>query len=126
METMLGWLEALRRHDRSAMAAVVHEDVVWEGVREDLVCRGRDEVLDTFLEARDQHFEIEALELLGGKDCVVLGVCRPGLREIGGVELYGQIHNAFDFREGVIVGIRDYRTRREALKAAGLAAPAWR
>jgi limonene-1,2-epoxide hydrolase len=126
IEALLGWLEALRQRDSVALAAGLHPEVVWQGVREDLACRGRQEVIDTFLAARDEGFEIDVLELIGGRDRVVLGVQRPDLREIAGVELYGQIHNVFDWREGRIVEIRDYRTRGEALRAAGIEEPAWR
>ena len=126
IETLLAWLDELRRRDTDALARGVHPDVVWHGVREDLACRGRDQVLDTFLGEREQGYEIEAFELLGGRDRVVLGVRRPGLREIDEVELYDQIHNVFELREGRIVEIRDYRTRGEALEAAGVAAPDWR
>jgi ketosteroid isomerase-like protein len=126
IEWLLGWLDALRRRDTEALAAGVDPEAVWHGVREDLTCSGREEIVDTFLAERGRGYEIEALELLGGPDRVVLGVRRPDLSEIADVELYGQIHNVVELRDGRIVEIRDYPTRGEALRAAGMSAPAWR
>ncbi len=50
----------------------------------------------------------------------------PGLAEIGGVELRGQLYNVFRVRCGRIVAVEDYAYRAEALAAAGATAPQWR
>jgi hypothetical protein len=47
------------------------------------------------------------------------------LREIGDVPLAGQVFNVFRLRDGRIVGIQDYATRREALDAATARDPDW-
>lgn len=39
------WLAAVRQGDTRELASVLDEDVVWQGLRSDLVCHGRTEVL---------------------------------------------------------------------------------
>jgi hypothetical protein len=40
IETLLAWLDALRRGDREAVSGTLEADIVWQGVRDDLVCYG--------------------------------------------------------------------------------------
>jgi ketosteroid isomerase-like protein len=69
----------------------------------------------------------EAVELIApSADTVVLGAKVPGLTEVGGEALEGQLFNVFRVREGRIVAVADYALRDEALQAAGATAPAWR
>jgi hypothetical protein len=51
---------------------------------------------------------------------------RPGLTEVGGTELGGQLFNVFRVREGRIAAVADYALREEALEAAGATPPDWR
>lgn len=39
------WLAAVRHGDTRELASIIDEDVVWQGLRSDLVCHGRTEVL---------------------------------------------------------------------------------
>jgi hypothetical protein len=82
-------------------------------------------VVDTFHWGLEQRREIDALEFTRGGEHVVLGA-RGG--NIGPEEEPpGQIFNVFTLRDGRIVRIDDYRGRREALAAAGVAEDAdWR
>jgi ketosteroid isomerase-like protein len=120
IEFMRAWLDALRRHDSDTLAAALDPAVVWQGLREDLVCHGPHEVLEGFTAARDEGFDIDLLELVGGEAQVVLGVRRPDLREFDGIELHGEIYNVFTIEGGMITRIEDYADRGRALEAAGL------
>jgi limonene-1,2-epoxide hydrolase len=122
IEFMLAWLDALRRRDVDAVAAALAPTVVWQGLREDLVCHGPQEVVEIFVEQRDENYDIDALELIGANAQVVLGVRRPGLREIEGVQLRGEIYNVFTIEDRKITRIDDYVDRHQALAAAGLTA----
>jgi ketosteroid isomerase-like protein len=123
---MIDFFGALRRGDFEGAAALLDPDVVWQGLREDLVCRGRDEVIETFRWALAERREVDTLEFTRGGDQVVLGVRGPSITEAGGEPLEGQIFNVFSLRGGRIVRI-DYRGRGEALAAAGIAdLPSWR
>jgi hypothetical protein len=82
------WFDALRRRDTETMVAALAPDVVWQGVRERLVCNGPAEVVvETFVSGYDANQEIDSLELLGGERHIVLGVHAPDLGEIGEVEI---------------------------------------
>jgi limonene-1,2-epoxide hydrolase len=68
---------------------------------------------------------VRAVELIAGDGTAVLGVRADELREIGDVPLAGQVFNVFRLRDGRIVGIQDYATRREALDAPAARDPDW-
>jgi hypothetical protein len=120
LEVVLAWLDALRRRDEQALRAALEPTIVWRGLRDDLRCDGPDAVVAGFLAARDDDFEIDALELVPAPGHVVLGVRRAGLVEFAGVPLHGEIYNVFAITEGRITGIEDHAHRERALAAAGL------
>jgi len=118
---MIDFFGALRGGKIDAAAALLDTDVVWQGLREDWACHGRQEVLDTFRWGIEQRREVDALEFIRGGDQVVFGARGPSMTEVGGEPLGGQIFNVFTLRQGRIVRIDDYRSRTEALTAAGVA-----
>src|SRR5437867_4390742 len=115
---MIDFFGALRRGDFEAAAGLLDSEVTWQGLREEWVCHGREEVLDTFRWGLEEQREIEALEFTRGGDQVVLGARGRSITEVMGEPLGGQIFNVFTLREGRIVRIDDYRHRAEALAAA--------
>jgi ketosteroid isomerase-like protein len=117
IEFLWGWLDALRRRDTESMAAALDPDIVWQGVRPDLVCHGPEEVVAAFVTAYDANKEIDSLELVGGDKHVVLGVRSPNL-EIDDVETAGEIYNLFTFKGRQITRIQDFLDREEALRAS--------
>lgn len=122
LEIVLGdWVDALRRQDIEAVEARLDPGVVWQGLREGPVCHGREEVLQALRSQLRRRHAIDAIELVGAGDHVVVGVCSPELQEIGGVHLGGRIFSVFTLRDGKIVRIRDYARREQALSAADAA-----
>jgi hypothetical protein len=82
-------------------------------------------VIDTFRWGLEQRREIDALEFTRGGEQVVLGARGPNIGPVE--EPLDQIFNVFTLGDGRIVRIDDYRGRREALAAAGVAEDAdWR
>ncbi len=118
---MIDFFGALRRGDFEAAAELLDSAVTWQGLRDDLVCHGREEVIETFRSGLDERRAVDALEFIRGGDRVVVGVRRPTLTEVAGEPLEGQIFNVFTLRDGRITRIEDYRRRSEALAAAGIA-----
>jgi ketosteroid isomerase-like protein len=124
---MIDFFGALRRSEFEAAAALLDPDVVWQGLREDLVCHGRDEVIETFRRALAERREVDAVEFTRGGDHIVSGVRDPNLTEVAGEPLEGQLFNVFTLHGGRIMCIDEYRRRSEALAAAGVAEPPrWR
>jgi hypothetical protein len=122
IEFLWGWFDALRRRDTESMAAALAPDVIWQGVRPDLVCHGPDEVIAAFVTAYDANQEIDSLEVIGGEERIVLGARSPDLA-IDRVETRGEIYNVFTIEGGKIRRIEDYLERGPALAAARIKAP---
>jgi ketosteroid isomerase-like protein len=133
-------MDAMRRGDLDAAAEWFHPEVTWTGVPAGAVCRNRDDVLDMLRDSLmpcaddPQSYEpeeglrgAEAVELIApSAGTVVLGAKVPGLTEVGGEDLEGQLFNVFRVRDGRIVAVADYALRDDALQAAGATPPAWR
>jgi hypothetical protein len=128
LETVLiDYLSAIRAGDRDAVRSVLDPAVIWQGLHDDWVCHGPDEVIETLLEGLELRRDVAALEFIRARDRVVMGVRGPAIDEVGGEPLGGQIFNVFTLSNGRIVRIQDYRLREEALEAAGVDEdPGWR
>ncbi len=117
---VLDYLGAIRTGDGEAIRAVLDPDVTWQGLHEDWVCNGPDEVIETLRQERQLRRDVAALEFIRAGDRVLMGVRGPALDEVGGEPLNGQIFNVFTLSNGKIVRIEDHRLRSEALGSAGL------
>ena len=109
---------ALRRGDFEA-AGLLDPDVSWKSLREEWVCHGREEVIDTFrwgprAAPRDRRTRVQPRRRAGCAGSARTEH-RPGGRAPG-PDLQ-RLHAA----RRTIVRIDDYRGRREALTAAGVA-----
>lgn len=120
IETLLAWLDALRRGDRETVTGALAADVLWKGVRDDLVCRGPAEVADGFAAALAEDVDVEALELVGAERHAVLHARLSDAVEIAGVVFAEGIYNVFAIADGRITRIEDFTRRAEALAAVGL------
>lgn len=120
IETMIAWLDAMRRKDLDAAVACFAPDVVWEGLVPGVECANRDDVREMLGESIQDDIDVEHFEVLGGSDGGVLGVRSADLDEVAGVKLNGQLFNVFTIHEARIVRVRDFALRGEAHEAAGL------
>jgi hypothetical protein len=120
LELVLDWIDALRRSDVDSIAERFHREVAWEDVAGSVACQGRDQVLAWLRASPSRPHQVEGLELVAGRDHVVLGVHDETRQELAGVELHGQLFTVFTVRDGQIVHLRDRARRAEALSDAGL------
>jgi limonene-1,2-epoxide hydrolase len=125
LDVVVGWLDAMRRGDLEEVEGWFDPNVTWRGVRDAAVCRSRDEVLDMLQGSLEGRLGAEAVELIAADGAAVLGAKVPGLAEIGGIDLRGQLFNVFRVGCGRIVAVEDYARRNEALAAAGATPPRW-
>lgn len=72
IELLIAWLDALRRRDLPALTERLDPQATWQGVRLDLVCHGREEIVQTFVGQRDEGYDVDALELIGAADHAIL------------------------------------------------------
>lgn len=120
LELVMTWLDAMRRKDLDDALACFAPDVVWEGLVPGVECRDRDDVRNMLAETLEEDLAVDALELIGSEDHVVLGVRSAELQELAGVTLSGQLFNMFTIRDERIARVGDFALRREALAAAGV------
>ncbi len=105
------------QRDIDTVAAGLDPGVVHQGVEHELVCDGREEVVDLVRRSftRDNS-GVESFEMVDAGERVVVGLAGPRFREVP--VLQGRLFMVFTIRNGAITRIDDYRTRDEALKAA--------
>lgn len=115
------WLDAIRRGDVELMKQALAPDVVHRGVRPEMICEGRDQVLALAGRHAVDLPAVDALELVAAGEHVVLSVRGPeiGVPPEGSDRPRGQATIVFTLRDGVIVEMQDYLRRADALAAAG-------
>ena len=121
-------LDFLSRSDRASIEPLLHPDVEWRTVLGPLLgvdaVSGRDSALPLGFEeipdaVEDFHVQVEELRDLG-EGGVLLVARYLGKGKGSGIEIDEQISCIYRLRDGMILSVRDYRSRQEALEAAGL------
>ncbi len=117
------WGEISRDRAMTPLVDAMSEDVVWQGVLPELVCRGKDEVREVLGSARGGRLpritRMEAEE--AGRRVVVTvegpdfgtGPAGAALEPAGGPRTL-----VFSFENGKIARIESFATRQEALRVA--------
>jgi ketosteroid isomerase-like protein len=117
LEIVFDHFYARRQRDITELADGLDPDVVHQGVLPNLVCNGRDAVVERVRASFDDEDRgIERLELLAAGDRVIVAIAGPRFREIPFLD--GEIFMLFTLRDGRIARIDDYRSRDDALAAA--------
>ena len=122
MEVVLDHLYARRRQDVEALTATLDPDVVHEGVRPELRCTNRRQVLASIGNNMRHGGEgVERIEILdAGPGQAVLGVAGPRFMDVEEASPDGEVFILFTVKDGRITRMRDFRNRDDALGAAGL------
>ena len=113
------WLDALRRRDIGRIERRLAPGIVHQGVRGDLVCRGRQAVIERLREVGSQLPRVTAIELLEAGDQVLMRVRAEGIgvaAEDHGPPR-GEAFVVFTLENGLIVRMDDYLARADALAA---------
>src|SRR5205085_2304084 len=112
------WMDALRRNDPEQIAPYLAHEIVWQGLRRDLLCRDRDAVLDNIRSGAQHRRRVSGLEIAAvDDDHVLLAVRLPGVAELRGEPIAGELFDVFTLRGGMIVRVDEFKTRREAIDA---------
>lgn len=119
VDLLLDWIAALRQGDIAQIADLLDPEVVWYGAAPDLVCVGRETVLEVVSEQIPMRLEAEAIELISAPPRLVMGVRSRHLPDPPDVGLAGQVYNVFEHRDRRFVSIRDFARRDDALRCAG-------
>ena len=116
METVFDHFHARRRHDLDAIVAGLDPEVIHQGVMPELICTGREAVVERVRRSFDNGDSgLERLELHAAGDSIVVALAGPRFRE--NPFLNGEIFMVFTVRDGRILRIDDYRTRDEAFRS---------
>ena len=126
LEVVFDHLHAMRRRDLEDIATRLHPEIVHQGILPELICEGRDQVLDNIRGTlQEPEFGVEHLEILDAGERVVVGLAGPRFRAREGVPLEGQVFLVFTVRDGRIVRMDDFLTREEALSTASAEPTEW-
>jgi ketosteroid isomerase-like protein len=113
---MVSVRDVIEQGDYEAFAAALAPDVVWVGLLPGQLCRSRDEVLATFRGALEAGYTGRFEIVAETEDMYVVDPhVEPPL------EVNPDLHQVFVFDEEHIIELRDFRDRRSALEAVGLA-----
>ncbi|MGH3706041.1 MAG: nuclear transport factor 2 family protein, partial [Agromyces sp.] len=77
IETVIAWLDAMRRKDLDGALGYFAPDAVWEGLVAGVDCSNRDDVREMLRESIDEDIDVVGLEIVAGGNRVVLGVHSP-------------------------------------------------
>jgi hypothetical protein len=126
MQVVFTLLDARRRRDIDGVRAVLHPEVVHQGVTDELVCQDREQVLTNVRSGFQQDDDgIDHLELVDAGERVVVGLAGPRFRDVPWAPLDGQLFIVHTVQEGLVVRMHDYLKRAEAMAAAGAFPTAW-
>ena len=120
LDVVLDWITALRKGDLERITALLHPDVTWQGLNDDLVLAGRADVVDAISDQLPLDFHVDALEIISGPRQVVVGTRSDHLPSPPDMELKGQIYNVLECRDGRLCSIKDFSTRDQAIRSAGV------
>lgn len=89
--------------DTAALASVFAEDAVWQGIRPEQVCAGREEIVGRLGRAGARGIRLTGLEAHELGDRVVVHAESPDLPETEDLAAGAPRSLAFTFRDGLVV-----------------------
>lgn len=126
---VFGWVDAVRRGAPERIAPELSPDVVWQGLRPELACGNRDEVLANLRDVIDRVSHVRGFDVAAvDEDHVLLAIRLADVPELFGVALpEGELCQVFTIHDGVVRRIDEFPNQDAALaavRANGLPPPA--
>jgi hypothetical protein len=112
------WTDMLRRGDTQALAAMLDEKVVWQGILPEQVCRNRDEVLNLLVRNRPRPPRLTRIEAEEFGDRVAVSVAGPDFPDNEALAAKAPRSLVFTFRDGRVVKMQSLATRDAAFDTA--------
>jgi hypothetical protein len=113
---LYGWFDALRRSQPELIAPRLAADIVWQGLRPDLVCTGRDEVLTNIGYGGELRHHVKGLQVDAlDEDHVLSAVRLHDVTELFGEPIAGELYSIFTLRDDLITRIDEFKTKDDAL-----------
>ena len=117
--------EAWKQGDAAAGLSCYHPDIVWEPAEDEPdshTARGLDEVVELMGRwvGSFEDFAGEPLDFIDAGDNIVVEMVFTGRPRGSQQEVTLRETQVFTLRDGLIVHVREYRTKDEALAALGL------
>jgi ketosteroid isomerase-like protein len=121
VEIVRSFTEAYLRGDHARAVSYLAPDVVYE-VGQEMPARRPDQLLAKWKrwEADWERIELTPEEYIDAGDQVVLAVRYSGRGGASGIEFEDRLFEVHTLRDGKVARKRDFKTRAEALRAAGL------
>jgi ketosteroid isomerase-like protein len=117
--------EAWRRNDPDAAFALMDEEIEWQPAQDEpetATLHGKAGVEGLLLQWANtfDDFRAEPIEFIDADDCVVVPLRIMGRMQGSGAEVTIEETHVFWIRDGKVVQVREFRTKAEGLRAAGL------
>jgi uncharacterized cupin superfamily protein len=126
LDVLIAWLDAARRRDREAMAALLAPAATWQGVRPEWRCRTPEEIVDMWVRRSAELDDLRSAELSADDERAVLRLRAPSLGRLDGA-LRGGVDIAFAIGEdGRIAGMVDAGRRGPGPFVVNAADAAWK
>jgi hypothetical protein len=110
------WSDMFRRGSTDALAALLDERVVWNGIFPDEICHGREEVLAILVRNRPRAPRITRLEAEENGGLVAITVKGPDFQGDDRRPPGGPRSLVFTFRNGHVIRMQSLKNRDEAFR----------
>lgn len=101
------WLTMARTGSTAALASILDDGVIWQGVRPELVCHGRDEVLDILAHNQPRTPRLTKIVAEERGDRVFVTVVSPDFEVTAGSPVDAERSIAVTLRNGSVTRLDD-------------------
>ena len=103
------WLTMARTGGTAELASILDDGVIWQGLRPELVCHGRDEVLDILAHNQPRTPRLTKIVAEEQGDRVLVTVVSPDFGDSAGLPLDAPRAIAVTLRDGRVTRLDDVK-----------------